>query len=400
VLGHVGRIESVSKTKRAVAIMGGDFTPLHEAEVEFDTLLLPDGRRIALHTRESVGLHSIVPLHPRKTGKTPKAAPNGGVLGTGKQQAQAQIEAAKEKVRGLADMVRGPDKKENLEDFVFSKLPYHPQWVRKGTRFDAELIAPLQFGTEIVTSDALRLAGTQPPPDSFAHVRLLTSLNSGDAKKGSAVVAVVTQPLFSSEHVLIFPEGTRLTGSITAVRAARWFHRGGHLRFNFQNVELPATLARRATEPQAPALATRTQATVASVESAVTGKVKVDSEGGVTATESKTRFIAPAIAAVIANRSADNDRGHADGGDANVGGRTLGGASGFGTLGAIAAQASRTVGTVFGFWGMAVSVYTNIIAKGSEAEFAKNAAMDVRFGARTPAHASKFAARPVPGEDY
>ena len=105
-----------------------------------------------------------------------------------------------------------------------------------------------------------------------------------------------------------------------------------------------------------------------------------------------TRVIAPAITAIIAHRAADNDRDHANGGDANVSGRTLGGASGFGMLGALAAQASRTVGTVFGFYGMAVSVYTNIVAKGMEAEFSRNAAMDVRFGGRPTVPVSKFAA--------
>lgn len=396
VLGHVSRLENVSKTKRLFTILGGDFTPLHDAEVQFDTLVLPDGRKISLHTRESKGLNTIMPLHPPKQ---PKPSSSGGSKGNpgliekGKQQAQGQIEAAKEKIRGLGDMVRGPNKKEALEDYLFSKLPYHPQLVRRGTRFDAELIEPLQFGNEPFNADAMRLAGSQPPPDSLAHVRLLASLNSGDATQGSQVVAVLTQPLYSAENKLIFPEGTRLTGSVTDVRRARWFHRGGHLRFNFQSVELPPVLAARVKsqgEERATEGVAKTQATVAAVESGGKGKVKVDSEGGTTATEPKTRFIAPAISVLIANRSADNDSGHINGGNANVGGRTLGGASGFGMLGAAAAQASRTVGTVFGFWGMAVSVYSNIIAKGSEVEFSKNTSMDVRFGARPPAHASKF----------
>jgi hypothetical protein len=390
VLGRISRIESVSKMKRTISILGGDFTPLHVAEVEFDTLVLPDGKRILLHTRESKGLNTIMRLHPPKPRKS-STPNNGGVLGTAKQQAQTQIDAAKQKVQDLKDMVRGPDKKENLEDFVFSKLPYHPQWIKKGTRFDAELTDPLQFGSEELSTDAMRLAGTQPPPDSVAHVRLVTGLNSGDTKQSAPVVVALTQPLFSTEHKLIFPEGTRLTGAVTEVRPARWFHRGGHLRFTFQGVELPPVIANRANAPaEAPVLVSRTQATVSGVESAGAGKVKVDSEGGITASEPKTRFIAPALSAIIAHRAADNDSGHINGGNSNEGGRTLGGASGFGMLGAAAAQASRTIGTVFGFWGMAVTVYSNIISKGSEAEFEQNAAMDVRFGARPPAPASKF----------
>ena len=384
VLGRVSRIEGVSKTRRLNSILGGDFTPLHVAEVEFDMLVLPDGRRIPLRTKESIGLTTIVPLHPRKA-KSP-AQNNGGVLGTAKQQAQAQVDAVKQQVQDLKDMVRGPDKKELLEDFVCTKLPYHPQWVRRGTRFDAELLEPLKFGSETVAGDAMRLAGTQPPPDSIAHVRILTALSSKETKKDAKVAVALTQPLFSTDHKLVFPEGTRLTGSVIEARRARWFHRGGRLRFNFEGVELPKGMA------AAPTAVTRTHASVSDVELAGTGKIKVDSEGGISSTESKTRFIAPALSLVIANRAADNDANRVNGGNRNEGGRTAGGASGFGTLGALAAQASRTVGTVFGFWGLAVSVYTNIIAKGTEAEFEQNAAMEVRFGARPAAAASKFTA--------
>jgi serine/threonine protein kinase len=69
-----------------------------------------------------------------------------------------------------------------------------------------------------------------------------------------------------------------------------------------------------------------------------------DQEGGVKATEPKTRFIAPLIAAFIASKSADNDVHKRTGTpESNTGGRTFGGASGFGLLGAAAAKASPTV---------------------------------------------------------
>jgi hypothetical protein len=392
VLGRVSRLKPVPKMKRATAILGGDFTPLHEAEVQFTTLVLPDGRRIELQTLESIGLNSIVPLHPPKPRKTAQNA-NGGILGTGKRQAQAQIDAMKDKARGVADMVRGPDKKERLEDFLLMKLPYHPQWVKKGTRFDAQLGQPLQFGAASVKNDSLRLLGTQPPPDSIAHVRLLTALDSGSAKQGDEVKAVLSQPLFSPGNQLILPEGTRLTGSLTVAHRARWFHRSGQLRFSFQRVELPEGITRPVLNTEHLNIqpeVTKTQATLESAESSGKTPVKVDSEGGVKTTESKTRFIAPVISVLIANRSADNDAERVGRSESNVGGRTLGGVSGFGLLGAAAAQSSRTVGTVFGFYGMAWSVYANIIARGAEVEFDNNAAMEIRFGARAPATGSKF----------
>src|SRR5260370_11780360 len=66
VLGKVSRLESVSKMTRTMAIFGGDFTPLHRAEVQFTTLVLPDGRQISLQTHETAGLNSIFIFNPPK----------------------------------------------------------------------------------------------------------------------------------------------------------------------------------------------------------------------------------------------------------------------------------------------------------------------------------------------
>ena len=98
--------------------------------------------------------------------------------------------------------------------------------------------------------------------------------------------------------------------------------------------------------------------------------------------ESKTRFIAPLVAWMIAARAADNDADRLGVSEANVGGRTLGGFSGFGLLGSAAAQSSRYAGMALGFYGLAWSVYSNILSKGAEVEFGENAAMDIRFGMR------------------
>jgi hypothetical protein len=141
----------------------------------------------------------------------------------------------------------------------------------------------------------------------------------------------------------------------------------------------------------------KTQATLAGAEGSGTAPIKIDSEGGVQAKESKTRFIAPVISLMLANRAADNDAGHhhdvdATGGSANISGRTLGGGLGLGMLGAAVSQSSPYVGMAFGYYGLAWSVYSNVIARGSEVQFEKNAMMDIKFGGRTPPQASKFRA--------
>jgi hypothetical protein len=399
VTGKVSQVQPVTKRLRFQAIVNGDFTPLHNSLVEFDSLTLPDGSKRPLHTVAVMGLNSIY-TEPSKKAKKNQKAPkpqdqNGGILGTAKQTAKDRLNGAiNARSRGLMDVVRGPNKKEKLIDFLWAKLPYHPQYVRRGTRFDAPLQDPLEFGTEPVKVADLAELGLQPAADSVAHVRLLTALDSATAKTGEMVEAVVAAPLFSANQKLVLPEGTRLVGTVTVVKKARSFHRPGQLRFNFQKIELPAEVANL--RPAAPAPAPfKTQATLAAAEGSGPAPIKVDSEGGVQAQESKTRFIAPLISLALASRAADNDAGHheaggAAGGQGNISGRTLGGGLGFGLVGSAVSQSSRFVGMAFGYYGLAWSVYSAVIATGGEVEFSKNAMMDIRFGARTPAPASKF----------
>ncbi|HYW47467.1 MAG TPA: hypothetical protein VE959_31655 [Bryobacteraceae bacterium] len=406
VQGDVSRTQPIGKWQRVRAIVSGDFTPLRSARVEFTTLILPDGHKLATHTIETMGLNSIY-TEPRKNQKAQPQNQNGGILGTAKQ-------TAKDRVNSAIDSVRGPNKKEKLIDLLWSKLPYRPQYVRRGTRFDAALQDPLQFGFEPVKQVDLTELGSQPLPDSVVHARLLTALSSASAKQGDAVEAVVTAPLFSPAHKLVLPEGARLTGTVVVARKARFFHRGGQLRFSFQKIDLPEEVANlrfsapEPTNPTAPKQTTlmtrepmKTQAVLEAAEGSGKAQIKVDSEGGVQAKESKTRFIAPLISLMVASRAADNDHHHdhdADdtgvqaGAGGNVSGRTLGGGLGLGMLGAAVSQSSPYVGMAFGYYGLAWSVYSHVVARGGEVQFDKNAMMDIKFSTRTPPQGSKIRA--------
>jgi hypothetical protein len=403
VFGRVIRLQPVSKWERTRAILGGDFTPLRVAHIEFTSLVLPDGSQMPLHTVASTGLNSLVPLRPAKQRNPNPQNSTGGVLGAGKQKAKDQMNAQIDRVRSIPDIVRGPDKKEWLSDFLMSKLPYHPQSVRSRTRFDAELQDPLNFGSEKVSQDSLILLGSQPAAGSIVHARLLTPLNSRSSLQGQKVEAVLSEPLFSAGQKLVLPEGTHLDGLVVVAKKAEWFHRTGRLRFNFQNVDLPpqALQLRVAAPASAPlqsqgekSLQFRTQASLSAAES---GKapLKVDKEGGVQATDSKTRFIGTAVAVLMARTAADNDptrssSGAITGQSSNVAGRTLGGGLGFGLLGTIAAQSSRNVGTAFGYYGLAWSVYSTVVARGAEVQFDKDAVVDIGFNTRSPAAAMKL----------
>jgi len=395
-VGKVSRTQPVTKWQRVRTIISGDFTPLRTAQVEFTTLRLPDGREFETRTVETMGLSSIY-IEPsgkkkQKAQKPPPPRnPNAGILGTARQSAKDRIHAAIDsRTRTFNDVVRSRNKKEQLVDFLWSKAPYHPQYWRRGTRFDAPLRDPLAFGSEAVKLDDLGALGTQPALDSTAHIRLLTALSSASAKPGEAVEAMVTAPVLSSEHKLVLPEGTMLRGEVVVAKKARHFHRAGQLRFTFQKIDLPAEVANLRMASTAPA-PLKAQAILNAAEDGGPSPIKVDSEGGVQAKESKTRFIAPAISLVIANqahyeaRHPDADEpGKFVGGGAHVGGRTLGGGLGLGMLGGLIAQSSPYVGMAMGYYGFACSAYSNIIGRGAEVEFQKNAMMEIKFVGRQP----------------
>jgi hypothetical protein len=157
------------------------------------------------------------------------------------------------------------------------------------------------------------------------------------------------------------------------------------------NVELPAEAKLLETQPAE----LRTEAVLQAAEGSGTSPIKVDSEGGVRASEPKSRLLAPVLSAIIASRAADNDAGRDSAGAAshtgggNVGGRTLGGGLGFGLLGSAIAQSSKTVGMAFGYYGLAWSIYSNVISRGSEVHFGKNAMLELKFGGRPAAPAGK-----------
>ena len=135
VTGSVSRVQPVTKWQRFLAIVNGDFTPLRRAFLSFDSLTLPDGSRRPLLTSETTALSSVY-VEPGKKKNRQQAGPqaqNNGAMGTAKKAAKDQINGAiNARTARDHDIVRGPNKKEKLIDFMWAKLPYHPQYLRRG----------------------------------------------------------------------------------------------------------------------------------------------------------------------------------------------------------------------------------------------------------------------------
>src|SRR5262249_16685497 len=126
--------------------------------------------------------------------------------------------------------------KERLKNLLWGLAPYHPQNLPVGTRLNAVLLEPLDFGAAVFEKGALDEFGSQPNAGSIASVRLITPLNSRVTAPGASVRAQLTEPLFTSEHRLIFPAGSVLLGEVSEVNPARSRHHHGRLMFRFTTI--------------------------------------------------------------------------------------------------------------------------------------------------------------------
>jgi hypothetical protein len=361
VRGHVKALEPVGGGARARAILSGDLTPLRRAVLEFDVLVLQGGREIPVSTE--------VRFAADRLALSVREPPRGkGLAG---RTAERLTDDAKATLAHAVAAVKQPGRLRRLKEALVGGLPYHPQYLRAGTVYTASLRAPLHFGEAEPTEPAP--PGTVPAPDSILRARLLTPLDSRKTPKGSAVEAVVTQPLFSEDKRLILPEGTVLTGEVTFARPAGHFHRNGQLRFLFESVR----------PPERDALALR--ASLYSVQSGREQGVAVDDEGGTTITNSKTRFVAPALASLAlaatmrSRLDYDTDglgpeRAYGSGGSS-----TLGGFFGFGLLGAGISQLSRPVTVGLAVVGVARTVVVSVFGKGRDVSFPADTVIEVQL---------------------
>ncbi len=364
VLGHVERRTAVAKKRRALAMLSGDFTPLHDILLQFDAIVLADGRTLPVRTQVSAGTAQVT------LKLADGAQKKGNIVSSAGEEA---VQQAKQTVA----ILKGPDKVERMKDTGLRALPYHPEFFSKGTVFNARLLSPLDFGsaTPAETADA----GTAPAPDSVLSARLVAAIDSMHATRGTPVEAVVTRPVFSSAHHLILPAGARLTGQVTFVKRARHFRRNGQLRFLFETVHVPGRNS------------SGLLASLYSVEAGRAERLAVDEEGGTKVTNSPTRFIAPAVGTLAL---VGLSRSHLDydtdglGPETEYGGPLSGSVAGFvgaSITGLALSSLGHPAAVTLGVLGVVRTTYAGVIAKGREVVFPADTRIQVQLAPRAPA---------------
>ncbi len=375
VTGRITQLEGVSGGRRTLDALNADFTPPRKVRIAFDDLELIDGQHIPIHTIVTPGSGQVIQFVTAADGEKKK-----GVKGAASEKADQAKEEAKRQWDNAMKQAHEPGKIHKITRYAVAQLPVHPQYIDAGTVYFAELEQPLDFGTEPLTPEIAASINTPPPTGSSVHARLVTRLSSATAQKGDDVEAVLSQPMFDGNR-LILPQGSRLKGSVVQVRPARRLSRNGQLRMVFHELVLPDGIEQKV------------EASLEGVQSGKGQDVKLDSEGGAEANSRKTRYLATGISVALAFVSARGDPDARNGDvSGNTNSRVAGGAGGFKLVGIVMGVFvhSQPLGMAMGAYGASMSVYSHFVARGRDLVFPKNTAMEIAIGTRASAPAASF----------
>src|SRR5712664_2396841 len=339
--GHVSAISKAPKGKRVRRLLNGDFTPPKTAQVTFDQLVLSDGTTVPIHSDSAVGL---------------------GRVANSQYLPKTQRPGIRQKLKGATAPLREPNKLQRLSEAVVTSLPYHPEYIDQGTVFDTALLEPVTL-----------LVPVQPDTTSpqiasdYLHLHLLTPINSSTSTAGTQIEAVVSQPYYQADHQLLYPTGTRITGTVQKASSAGWMKRNGSIVFAFRSVQMPDGTTRDI------------HSTVGGIQAERSEGLDVGQEGEIKATTSTlARLLAPASLVGPSRGVADMTL------QKTAWSRSGEGRKGFGLLGAGAAQASAGTAIGFGYFGAAKRLCDAFITKGSNVELPLNTPIFLRLDSNDP----------------
>jgi hypothetical protein len=338
--GRVSAISTAPTRKRARRLLNGDFTPPKTAHVTFDQLVLSDGTIVPIHSDSTVGL---------------------GRVATSRYLPKAQRPGIRQKIEGAMAPLREPNKLQRLGEAAITSLPYHPEYIDQGTVFNAALLEPVSLFTEVQPDTA------SPQASDYLHLHLLTAVNSITSTAGTEIKAVVSQPYYQADHQLLYPAGTRITGTVQKASSAGWMKRNGSVVFSFSSVQMPDGTTKEF------------HSTVGGIQAERSEGLDVGKEGEIKATTSTSaRLLAPVSLIGPSRAVADTSL------QKTAWSRSGEGRKGFGLVGAGAAQASVGTAIGLGYFGAAKRLCDAFITKGSNVELPVNTPIFLRLDFNDP----------------
>jgi len=338
--GHVSSISKAPMRKRAGRLLAGDFTPPKTANVTFDQIVLADGTTVPIHSDSSIGI---------------------GRVANSQYVPKAQRPGMRQKLKGAMAPLREPNKLQRLGQAVVTSLPYHPEYIDQGTVFDSALLEAVTVLAPVQAITASLQAS------DYLHLHLLTAINSSTSTAGTQIEAVVSQPYYQADHQLLYPAGTKITGTVQKASSAGWMKRNGSIVFAFRSVQMPDGTTRDL------------RSTVGGIQAERSEGLDVGKEGEIKATTSTfARVLAPVSLIGPSRAVADSTL------QKTAWSRSGQGRNGFGLLGAGAAQASVGTAIGFGYFGAAKRLCDAFITKGSNVELPVNTPILLRLDPDDP----------------
>src|ERR1019366_9444453 len=163
--GKVSAIEGVPKKTRTLEAMDGNFSPARHVHVQFDELVMGDGRHVALQTVASSAPDGVL----RFVSANEKAEKKNKVEDAASKQVSATRQEIRRQWSDLQKQIHEPGKMHKLKRIALAQLPVHPQCIDAGKSFNADLLQPLDFGTEAVKPDRLTDIGSPAPDGDRGH---------------------------------------------------------------------------------------------------------------------------------------------------------------------------------------------------------------------------------------
>jgi len=350
-VGKITQVSSAPRKKRLAAAAHGDFSPMHNARLEFDRLILPTGLTLRLAAAPAEEGNDVVRFRSANS-KRPSFF----------RRVWADVIS---EMNSAVNSVTAPNKVGRLKWYMYHQLPWHPEWLRPGAQYDVSLLKALDIGSPQAGPIAPQpLREDRPTRNSFVlHARLQTALNSRTTKQNEPVLAVTTEPAGDSQNHSEIPQGASLQGSVLRVRKGRTFGRNGALRFYFNRIVLPGS------SPQ------KVMGTPVAVDGRSSHGLKIDTEGGVEP-DSNKGIVAPLAMGLLAASALHDD-------EASLGHATSA-SNGFGLIFRLVAVASgsKTFGGVMGGIAAVRTVYSRFLAHGNDVSFPRNSEIEIELDRR------------------
>ena len=214
--------------------MQGDFTPLHEAAVQFQQITFPGGAQVSILTTpmtqgvETLHIQSAYAAAHHQS--LPKRVWND--LNGRKNEAVATFTA--------------PGKTSRLKKMFYHQLPYHPETLDGGLEYNAALANPVELtilsdmpkATEHSEKKGLEKTAT-------LHALLTTPVDSKTALQGTPVKAEVTEPFFDEQKRVVVPQGSVLVGAVTQSKASGKMGSQRNSPLHFYQLQFPAGFQQR-----------------------------------------------------------------------------------------------------------------------------------------------------------